>query len=470
MARENEITAIYSKINEARNEGRYELVVQRGGELLNKGLLYSNNEAVLTAHYISAISHYYTGDFEKVLFHIEEHHTQCVMYGKKSDYMRSYYLQYFVSSFALDYDRGQKLLEDMLSIAMESKDYSYVSMAYTKLSLLHNKKEQYNQALESAQLAVSFANMKDVNREILLIRAHLHVIESAINLQNPHLAQTSLDYLHQLPDSDIHRRETAFLEILKGRFYDLIGEPEKAFHFYTKAKQREERLKDYSTLKDIQQRRVVLAENLCSFDELAIIQKEYIDLLHEIEDSRLVKAALELQIRLQNSSNVSSENLDYLTGVYNRKYLEETTNLWLTEVATTKKPVVCIVFDIDNLKAINDTYGHLVGDEAIKFVAHTSINQIRKEDVLARFGGDEFVLVMQDISLADAKRKATLLADQIESLSSTSDVLPIPITISVGISDNTRRTIQSFNELFHLADLALYKAKKNGKNQVISSI
>ncbi|ARF18140.1 sensor domain-containing diguanylate cyclase [Sporosarcina ureae] len=470
MARENEITAIYSKINEARNEGRYELVVQRAGELLNKGLLYSNNEAVLTAHYISAISYYYTGDFEKVLFHIEEHHTQCVLYGKKSDYMRSYYLQYFVSSFALDYDSGQKLLEDMLSIAMESKDYSYVSMAYTKLSLLHNKKEQYNQALESAQLAVSFANMKDVNREILLIRAHLHVIESAINLQNPHLAQTSLDYLHQLPDSDLHRRETAFLEILKGRFYDLIGEPEKAFHFYTKAKQREERLKDYSTLKDIQQRRVVLAENLCSFDELAIIQKEYIDLLHEIEDSRLVKAALELQIRLQNSSNVSSENLDYLTGVYNRKYLEETTNSWLTEVAITKKSVVCIVFDIDNLKAINDTYGHLVGDEAIKFVAHTSINQIRKEDLLARFGGDEFVLVMQDISLADAKRKATLLADQIESLSSTSDVLPIPITISVGISDNTRRTIQSFNELFHLADLALYEAKKNGKNQVISSI
>ncbi|ARF15005.1 sensor domain-containing diguanylate cyclase [Sporosarcina ureae] len=470
MAKENEITAIYSKISEARSEGRYDLVITWAEELLNKGLLFSNNEAVLTAHYICAISHYYTGDFEKVLFHIEEHYTQCILHGKKSDYMRSYYLQYFVSSFALDYDRGQKLLEDMLSIAIESEDYSYASMAYNKLSLLHNKKEQYDKALEFAQLAVSFAKMEDVDREILLIRAHLHVIESAINLQNSHLAQTSLDFLRLLPTMHDHPREMAFLEILKGRFYDLIGEPEKAFHFYTKAKQREEKLRDYSILKDIQQKRIVLAENLCSFDELAIIQKEYIDLLHEIEDSRLVKAALELQIRLQSSSSTTSENTDYLTGIYNRKYLEETTNLWLDEATTPKKSVVCIVFDIDNLKSINDTYGHLVGDEAIKFVANTSIHEIRKEDVLARFGGDEFVLVMQGISMADAKRKATLLAGKIESLSSTSDVLPIPITISIGLSDNTRRNIQSFNELFHLADLALYKAKENGKNQVISFI
>ena len=470
MARENEITAIYSKINGARNEGRYDLVIKHAENLLKSGLSSSNNNAVLSAHYICAISHYYTGDFEKILFHIEEHHTQCVLHGNRPDCMRSYYLQYFVSSFALDYDRGQKLLEDMLSIAIENEDYSYVSMAYNKLSLLHNKTEQYDQALEFAQLAVSFAEMKDVNREILLIRAHLHLIESAINLQNAPLAMTSLDYLRQLPTMNHHPREIAFLEILKGRFYDLIGEPEKAFHFYTMAKQREEKLKDYSLLKDIQQKRIVLAENLCSFDELAIIQKEYIDLLHEIEDSQLVKAALELQIRLQGASSKTSENKDYLTGIYNRKYLEETTNLWLTEAKTTNKSVVCIVFDIDNLKTINDTYGHLIGDEAIKFVAHTSINEIRKEDVLARFGGDEFVLVMQDISLANAKRKATLLAGKIESLSSTSDVIPIPITISIGLSDNKMRSMNAFNDLFHLADLALYKAKKNGKNQVVSFI
>ena len=222
MARENEITAIYSKINGARNEGRYDLVIKHAENLLNSGLSSSNNNAVLSAHYICAISHYYTGDFEKVLFHIEEHHTQCVLHGNRPDCMRSYYLQYFVSSFALDYDRGQKLLEDMLSIAIENEDYSYVSMAYNKLSLLHNKTEQYDQALEFAQLAVSFAEMKDVNREILLIRAHLHLIESAINLQNAPLAMTSLDYLRQLPPMNHHPREIAFLEILKGRFYDLI--------------------------------------------------------------------------------------------------------------------------------------------------------------------------------------------------------------------------------------------------------
>lgn len=470
MSGENEINAVQRKINEVKNDGRHDLVIEHAEDLLRKGLLFSNKEAILSAHYICAISYYYVGNFEKVLFHIEEHHSHCISYGEKSDWMRSHYLQYFVSSFALDYTRGQKLLEDMLSIALEIENYSYISMAYSQLSHLYNKIEQYKKALEFAQLAIYFAKMKGVDREILMIRAHLYAIESAINLRSSNCAMTSLNYLSQLPTINNHPREIAILEIFKGRFYEFIGDSKKAFHFYTIAKEREEKWRDYTLLKEIQQKRIALAEKLCSFDELAIIQKEYIDLLHEIEDSRWVKTALELQIRLQSTSSRTSENLDYLTGIYTRKYLEETTDLWLTEAAITKKSVVCMVFDIDNLKTINDTYGHLVGDEAIKFVAHTSMNEIRKEDVLARFGGDEFVLVMQEISLADAIRKASLLAREIESLSTSSNVIPIPITISIGLSDNKMRSTQSFNDLFHLADLALYKAKKNGKNQVISFI
>ena len=160
--------------------------------------------------------------------------------------------------------------------------------------------------------------------------------------------------------------------------------------------------------------------------------------------------------------------MDYLTGVFNRKYLEETTDLWLHEALETKSRVVCIAFDIDNLKAINDTYGHLIGDKAIKFVANICMSDIRKEDLLARFGGDEFVLVMRDISLEQAERKASLLAKKIEELSQTTVELPTQVTISVGLGDNTIRDVHNFKDLFHLADLALYKAKKNGKNQVVS--
>ena len=393
-----------------------------------------------------------------------------MLHGKKSDWMRSYYLQYFISSFAFDFDKGQNLLENMLSIALETEDFSYVSMAYSKLSHLFNTKEQYETALEYGQLAITFAELESVDREILLIRAHLHLTESAINLQNSDIAINSIEYLSQSPVMSNYPREIAFLKILKGRLYELMGEPEKAFHFYTIAKEKEEELNDFALLKDIQQKRIALAENICTFDELAIIQKEYIDLLHDLEDNNLVKTAIELQIRLQSTSVKTSENIDYLTGVYNRKYLEETTNLWLAEASETKKSVVCIVFDIDNLKMINDTYGHLAGDEAIKFVAETCCDEIRKEDVLGRFGGDEFVLVMQDISLENAERKASLLARKIETLSSTSSNLPTPVTISVGLGDNLMREVRSFKDLFHLADLALYKAKKNGKNQVVSFV
>ncbi|ARD48954.1 GGDEF domain-containing protein [Sporosarcina sp. P33] len=470
MKRREELSTIYRTINQLRNNGEYTLVISQAENLLNKGLVFSDKDAVLSAHYICAVTHYYTGDFAKVLFHIEEHHSQCLLYGSKSDWMRSYYLQYFVCSFAMDFDKGQKLLEDMLKIALETENYPYVTMAYSNLSHLFNKKEQYEEALKFAQLAVFYAGEDEVDRTILFIRAHLHLAEAAINLSQSDLAARSIEYADQLSAMDNFPREKTTLKILKARIHELSGDLPKAFHYYTAAKEIEEQLQDYSLLKDIQQKRITLAETICNFDELAVIQKEYIDLLHELEDSHWVKAALELQIRLQNSSSKTSEHIDYLTGVYNRKYLEEAANAWLLEAAETKESIVCIAFDIDNLKFINDTFGHLAGDEAIKFVAHICSNEIRKNDVLGRFGGDEFVLVMKDITLENAKKKAGLLANQIKNLSLDSKELPSPVTISVGLSDNMMREVYNFKDLFHLADLALYQAKKNGKNQVVSFI
>ena len=470
MNREHEITAFSTGIGHALNTGKYYEAIELADQLLHKAELYSIEEVVLTTHYILATSYYYTGNFDKVLYHIEKHHAYCLLNGNKSDWMRSHYLQYLVSQFASDYETGERVLKVMLSSALDLKDHTHISMAYGRLSHLHNKKGEYEQALEYAGLGLRYAQSKEVERELYLIQAHLFLVESALNLQDAHLALNSIDYVSDLSDLSYCPREKVFFKFLKARVHELLDEPEIAFHYYTIAKENDSLLNDYASLKDIQQKRIELAEKICDFDELAIIQKEYIELLHEMEHITWVKAALELQIRLQSASCKTKENIDYLTGIFNRRYLEETTDLKLKEALKTRTSVVCIAFDIDNLKSINDTFGHLMGDEAIKFVAHTCSNEIRKEDLLGRFGGDEFVLVMQDISLEDAKRKANVLAEKVMSLSANSDILPIPLTISIGLGDNTMHNVKSFKDLFHLADLALYQAKKNGKNQVMTYV
>lgn len=468
MNKEQEITEIYKEIEAALDNGQHNVVIELTDQLLKNAELYNLIPVILSAHNISAISNYYMGNLEKLLFHVEKHHDLCLENGTRFDWMYSYYLQYIVSQFASDYDRGEKLLKDMLCIAIELKDFSNISVAYGKLSHLYNKKNEYEQAFDYAKSSVRYAESKEVKRELYLIQAHLFLVESAINLNDADLAQNSIDYVRGLSSLSTCPREKVFYKILQARVYELLNEPRKAFDFYTMALNADELVNDYESLKDIQQKRISLAEIVCDFDELAIIQKEYIDLLHNLETHTCAKRSLELQLRLQNSLSKVKHHTDYLTGVFNRKYLEETTDLWLREATETATSVVCIAFDIDNLKEINDTHGHLVGDEAIKFVAQTCTNEIRQEDLLGRFGGDEFVLVMKNISLQQAERKANSLAKKIAELSLAVENLPAQVTISVGLGDNTASNIQHFKDLFHLADLALYKAKRNGKNQVVS--
>ncbi|GKV66069.1 MULTISPECIES: GGDEF domain-containing protein [Sporosarcina] len=470
MLFEDEISSLQRSISQYRNEGHYDKVAEAAEELLKKGIRFSDAEAILSAHYSSALAYYYTGNFEKVLFHIEAHHEGCLSYGTKSDWMRSYYLQYFVSAFAADYEHGRKLIEDVLSIALETEDFIYASIAYSNLSNALNKLKKFPEAMKAAQKAVKFANLYAKDRLILSIRAHLQLIESSLNLERSDVALTSINCLNQLSELDDFPREKAFLTILKGRLHEMLEHPAEAFQFYTLAKEKEELLHDYVLLKVIQQKRIALAEKLCSFDELALIQKEYIDLLHELENQNWVKTSLELKLRLQNSTVQKYEHIDFLTGVYNRKYLEETTDRWLTDSAVTKNTIVCIAFDLDNLKVINDSYGHLAGDEAIKLVARICSSAIRKDDVLGRFGGDEFVLVMKGITLEDATKKALDIANKVEALSLELPDISDQITISMGLADNQKRDVRSFKDLFHLADLALYRAKRNGKNQVVSFV
>ncbi|WP_301107925.1 GGDEF domain-containing protein [Sporosarcina sp.] len=470
MLIEHEISSLQRSIIQYRSEGHYDKVTEAAAELLEKGILLSDAEAILSAHYISALANYYVGNFEKVLFHIEAHHESCLSFGTKSDWMRSFYLQYFVSTFASDYEHGRKLIEDVLSIALEIEDFIYVGIAYSNLSYALNKLGKFPEAMKAAQQAVKFANLYSGDRLILSVRAHLHLIQSSLNLERCDVALTSINCLNQLSELDDFPREKAFLTILKGRLHELLEHPTEAFRFYTLAKEKEELLHDYVFLKEIQQKRIALAEKLCSFDELALIQKEYIDLLHEVENQNWIKASLELKLRLQNSAIKTNEHIDFLTGVYNRKYLEETTDKWLADSVITKDSIVCIAFDLDNLKVINDAHGHLAGDEAIKLVAKICSSEIRKDDLLGRFGGDEFVLVMKSITLENAKKKALEIAKKVKALSLGHPDISDQITISIGLADNHMRDVKSFKDLFHLADLALYRAKRNGKNQLVSFV
>jgi len=148
---------------------------------------------------------------------------------------------------------------------------------------------------------------------------------------------------------------------------------------------------------------------------------------------------------------------DELTGLYNRQIVEET-------VRKLNEKFICIIFfDIDNFKKINDTYGHLAGDKVLKKVAKTTVNSLRKDDIVIRWGGEEFLVLLNDIDCKETILKiAEKLRTNIQNLKFSE--FENGITCSFGVCCGTVESYDSFNSLLDKADKTLYRAKKMGKN------
>lgn len=159
---------------------------------------------------------------------------------------------------------------------------------------------------------------------------------------------------------------------------------------------------------------------------------------------------------------------DYLTRVYNRRAFFVRAREEFSRAKRLKKPVAVILTDLDKFKTINDTYGHDVGDLVLKDFSKTIKSAVRKYDVVARFGGEEFVILLSGVDLEDAYKKAENLRRVIEQnkVYSKKFNLYINYTASFGVAAFEPRKDLALEDLITNADRALYKAKNSGRNRV----
>ncbi|MEC4725994.1 diguanylate cyclase [Shewanella sp. D64] len=159
---------------------------------------------------------------------------------------------------------------------------------------------------------------------------------------------------------------------------------------------------------------------------------------------------------------------DQLTNLFNRRRLEQDLILQYEAFARYSEPTSILLFDLDNLKLLNDTYGHHVGDEAIIAVANVCRSELRKIDTAYRLGGDEFVIVLPSIELAEAVHLANRLRELFNLELNKWSFEGACTTVSIGVTTISLRD-SSYGTALKRADDALYKAKRNGKNRVIST-
>jgi diguanylate cyclase (GGDEF)-like protein len=185
-------------------------------------------------------------------------------------------------------------------------------------------------------------------------------------------------------------------------------------------------------------------------DEIGFLIKNFFDMKNKIDND---------MIKLQELASIDS-----LTGLYNRKAFFEFCDEYFKIAKREKQNFSILLLDIDFFKKINDIYGHLVGDEVLKFVSNNIKSQIRQSDILARYGGEEFIVFLPKTDLEGAKNLAQKTNKFISTHPYVDQEIKLDITISIGIATYNQET--KLLDVIKKADNALYKAKESGRNCV----
>jgi diguanylate cyclase (GGDEF)-like protein len=170
-----------------------------------------------------------------------------------------------------------------------------------------------------------------------------------------------------------------------------------------------------------------------------------------------------LTYRERYNELLEASTRDHLTGTLHRRQYDQNAPLILAKNLEKKRPLSLLVIDIDHFKQVNDRHGHLAGDKVLTTIAQLLTDNLRSDDHLYRFGGEEFVLLCEKMPAEAATSMANRLRKTVERFSAI--YLPEKVTVSIGVS-SAPEDGRDMEELFRKADLRLYEAKSMGRNQV----
>ncbi len=160
-------------------------------------------------------------------------------------------------------------------------------------------------------------------------------------------------------------------------------------------------------------------------------------------------------------------NYDSLTKLYNKRFFIDLLSREFSFSRRNKQPLSLLMMDIDYFKKINDSYGHLAGDQVLSQLGHLLKKELRHENVACRYGGEEFAVILRHANPTAAETVAERIRSRIEQLTVSYMNHYLKLTVSIGVSTYEHCNFETYEELINSADEQLYEAKHNGRNRVI---
>ena len=215
-----------------------------------------------------------------------------------------------------------------------------------------------------------------------------------------------------------------------------------------------------SALEDAARKIEMLKMGANDYVSKPVVEEEFVARVGNLISSKQLFDQVQQQRRELRERSIR----DALTGLYNRHYLSEVSSQLFAHADRQQRPLSVMMVDLDHFKKINDTYGHDVGDKVLASVGQLLAQDCRQGDVAARFGGEEFVILLPDCTQAAATQRAERLLADLRALKPAD----ITVTASIGISAQGSSQIMGFDQLFKMADEAVYEAKQSGRNRVVT--
>lgn len=185
--------------------------------------------------------------------------------------------------------------------------------------------------------------------------------------------------------------------------------------------------------------------------------------------AEIISAALNIALRVKQLKTLAVT--DGLTKLYNHKHFHEVIQMEFERAARYKQPLSLLMIDIDHFKNVNDSYGHLVGDDILSKLSTLFMGHIRKTDIASRYGGEEFAILLPQTSGDKALILAERIRADVENTLFETEIGNLKLTVSLGICDSMQSGMETAIDLINNADEALYRAKDAGRNQIkISAI
>lgn len=379
---------------------------------------------------------YIVDDFDSALYYFDEYYEKVI----KNNDSRLYYsslINYAITNMKLEkFEEARKIIDDLMERIKDKDDESLWFVA----------------RLTHAELLMHEDKLDDV----------------------PVLLQESLE--SSMLESVVNNQISLY--VLFSKYYEKIQEVDSAMEWYRKAidliEQHQVEYAEKTVYKDFAR----LLKQYGRYSESAQHYEKFVDLTEEaIAKNRnlmRIKSELEIYIKekddeayhlIRENERMKNENRkDFLTGIYNRRYLYE----YIDRSMKNKRcsDLVLFVFDIDDFKVVNDSYGHLTGDFVIKEICRIISEVIDEDQIFARTGGDEFMLCFDGVAFDEVVQLCDRLIGLVKGAPMEYDEEVFNVSISGGLAACNEEEVFTRKDLIALADLHLYEAKNKGKNRV----